>query len=435
MKLRLFLDAVARSFWFVPALVALCFVIAAAVATWIDANTQLYGLARALDVSPAAARSVLSALAGGMMTVASIVFSLTFVALTTLSSQFGPRLLTFFMSDRPTRIVLGAFFGVFLFALIALLRVQDTEATPLVALLAAIVLACGALGMMIYFIHHIAQSIQADVIVARLGAQLSAAAQKVVRRRRREGGADAARPEWTDATQEGAAIVAPAGGYVQMVDAAALVAAAQALDVQIDCLARAGDFVLAGEPIARISAASVAQEAQDRIAAAVMIGERRTPAQEIAFEMTALTEVAVRALSPGVNDPNTAAACVHRLAEGLATLSALDLDGDFIHCDEEGAPRARLRGRNFRELLETAFAQIRRYARDDANVFGALIDAHEALGRVVVRQSHRDALGGSLDIVEEHVGAFFTADCDRRTLCDAVERARAALEDPQAGRA
>ncbi len=426
MKLRLILMSIAGSFWFAPLLVALGFAAAAAVAVWIDARVQFWSVVAFFDISPAAARSVLSALAGGMMTVASIVFSLTFVALTTLSSQFGPRLLIFFMNDRATQIVLGVFVGGFLFALIALLSVQEDDVTPVVSLFGAVLLSCGALGVMIFFIHHIARSIQADVIVARLGEQLTDAVDNIARRRADNG---AAAGSWPSPAPDARVHVVGAdqAGYVQIIDAAMLAREAAKLDGRVDCLVLNGDFVLKGQSIAELRAPADAEIDPSCFQRAIALGSQRTPAQEVQFEMTALNEVAVRALSPGVNDPNTAAACVHRLAEGLAAMSAVDLPGDVVLSDEEGRPRARLRGRSFEALLETAFAQIRRYARDDANVFGAMIDAHAALAEVVGEKAHRAALAASLKLIEAHVGAFFEAECDRDALMRRVSAAEDAL--------
>lgn len=419
MRIRLILNGATSSFWFLPSLISIAFLVAAWALVQIEQAVDLLFLA---DLRADGARAVLSTIAGGMMTVTSIVFSLTFVALTTMSSQFGPRLLTFFMNDKTTQIVFGVFIGAFVFALAALLRVENNAPPPRLALGVAIILAVAAFGVMIYFVHHVATSIQADVIVARLGRQFISAIERIAQRRE-DNCADASM--WPAPQKHETALIVTAqdAGYLQMLDAVALARSAAQADARVEMLVLQGDFLIVGEPLMVVFAKAPQKIDADRFHACVALGRTRTPAQELNFEMRALSEVAVRALSPGVNDPNTAIACIHRLVEGLSEIARKKLVGDVVHLHDD-APRALERQRAFPDLLDAAFALIRRYARDDASVFAALIDGCGSLAQTVFEPRFLDALRAELDQLRVQVDQFFEAEGDRSYLREKIDRAR-----------
>ena len=274
------------------------------------------------------ARSVLSTIAAGMFSVTSIVISLTFIALTMMSSQLGPRLLVFFMRDRTTKVSLGIFIATIIYALVSMASIGasgDATFAPHLSFVIAIVLAIISLGTMIYFVDHIAHSIQADAIVARLAKACDDAIDSAIRDEQAE-----------DAPPTGAEIKsfdkrfksdsfkweANGSGYLASVDYPKLLKAAQDHDAIIKLFFQVNTFVFHDQVLALFRCpegkADALREALDH---SIALSERRTPAQQINFEMSALSEVALRALSPGINDPYTASACVDYLGNTLSRIA------------------------------------------------------------------------------------------------------------------
>lgn len=313
---------IAGSFWFVPLIMAasglgLAFLFIELES--LDQFASLREMALYPRFGPEGARAVLTTIAGGMMSMASMVFSLTFVGLTLLAGQLGPRVLMMFMRDKPTQIVLGAFVGVFLFALVVLVNVTEVENgfVPHLAVAATIVSATVAFGLVIFFVHHMALSIQADVIVADLGRRFSKAMIRVTEEAAGHDIASANRhlPEFEGFS--GAPVPAPRSGYVRHIDYKSLLHLAQRRSLRIEIAQRSDDFVAEGLPLAHVEGPSPDIAA---LADCFTIGPRRDVLQEATYEARALIDIALRALSPGVNDPNTAVAAIDHLSGGLLSL-------------------------------------------------------------------------------------------------------------------
>lgn len=425
-RLTLLLSRISGSFWFAPALIALGMSGLAFLALEVDRGSA----GRIMDFVPMrldvdGARVVLSTIAGGMMTVTSIVFSLTFVALTTMSSQLGPRILLFFMHDRPTQVVLGAFVGVFVFALVALLGAGGgIAAPPTFSLGLAMIMSACAFGLMIYFVHHIAESLQADVVVARLGEQLRSAIENVSERDEGEQVDEAMRRRFDSA--ETHPIAAPVSGYVQYIDIAGLLEAAERKEFSIELLARPADFCVAGDAVAR--GAGDKEAIEKAVVAAFIFGERRSPSQQAHFEITALTEVAVRALSPGVNDPYTAAACIDRLLDGLVHAARRLNLGDAAHC-KDGRVLLIERRYDFADHLDAAFSQIRAHSRTDPLVLMRMVTAYETLERLVEGETERRMVAEAVEGLRADIDRRVDSERDRTKLLEQADRTLAALSN------
>jgi uncharacterized membrane protein len=298
----------------VPALMSASAAVLAIVTLALDHAYRFQWLGQfdsAFAVGPEGARLVLSSIAGSMITVASLVFSMTLVTLTLASSQLGPRLITRFMRDRINQVVLGTFIATFLYALFVLQTVTEGEAEPFVphiSVTTALVLTLVSLGWLVYFIHHVADSIQADTVIAEVYAELIHALDHLYPKLAGQEPAIAAtKPVPVDLlAQAPAAIPAPKGGYIQAIGTHALLRLAREHDLVIEIHRRPGHFVVVGRPLmcawpgARVSD-HVAEAAADE----VVLGPKRTPTQDVEFSIDALVEIAVRALSPGINDPRT----------------------------------------------------------------------------------------------------------------------------------
>jgi uncharacterized membrane protein len=314
---------------------------------------------------------VLATIAGSMITVASLVFSMTLVVLTLASSQLGPRLINRFMRDPVNQAALGTFVGTFLYALLVLETVSETAPEPFVPYLSVtlgLVLAVISLFWLIYFIHHVADSIQADSVIAEIAEELDEA----IARRFPEVDEPQALPlqaPFLDRLAEPAGIVAAdRSGYVQAIDAQALVRRASAKDVLIKVDVRPGDFVVEGAALLFVwPREQLSDELSETLHGAIVVGPKRTPTQDIDFAMGALVEIGLRALSPGINDPQTALTCIDRLTEGLVKLIGSDEPPSLVQ-DGDGALRLIVRPATFQNVLGAAFNPIRHAGRDHAQV-------------------------------------------------------------------
>ena len=387
-------DALRTSFWFVPALIgaaaaALAF---AAVALdqgqagrWVAAHDLGYG------GGADGASTLLQTIASSMMTIAGVVFSLTLVCLSLASSQFGPRLLRNFIGDRPNQVVLGVFLATFLYCVLVLRTVRRADESlfvPHIAVALALLLAAASLAMLVYYIHHLARTIQADDVVARVGEELVRGIERMFPAPA-DGERDATVPKGPVPgvpARDAEVIEAPAEGYVQLVDQNGLVEQAAASRIGLEVALRPGDYVMRGTPLATAWPRSRAASPGVRraIAACFAVGPMRTPMQDVRFPLQQLVEIAVRALSPSINDPFTAIACVDRIAGALRILAgraALPFD----HADPGGSCRVILACVTFEELVGAAFDPIRRHARGNVQVlerqFAAIVQIATATCR------------------------------------------------------
>jgi uncharacterized membrane protein len=323
-------------------------------------------------ISTEGAKMILSAIAGSMITVASLVFSITLVALSLMAQQLGPRILQIFMEDRPTQIMLGLFIATFIFAIIVLGSVgfgEGQKFIPLIGVLVTGALAVIAFVAVILFIHHIARQIQADIVIHQTSVKLRKATDDLLEDDKSAGSecVDAAeyaslREEFGEDARE--ILISDRSGYVQFIDFEAAMKCAHENDVRLLLLCRPGHFIL-GETSIMLAepAASVDDKLAKNLQSFVTLSGRRTRVQHVEFEMLALVEIALRALSPGINDPFTAISCIDWLSEGLAQL--MRRYPDFrIHRDEQDKIRILEYPQTFERYLKKTLNPIREAASD-----------------------------------------------------------------------
>lgn len=379
------------------------------------------------------ARAVLSTIAGSMITVAGVAFSITIVALTLASQQFGPRLLRTFLRDLGNQIVLGTFVATFTYCLLVLRTVRGTDGetfVPHLAVTTGVVLALVSLGVLIFFIHHVSASIQASQIIANVAGDLEAAINRLFPESVDE--RPWAAPGAGVPDQEGDAVRSQAGGYVRAIDLDGLLALASELDLTLRVEAAPGAFVRRGTRL--VSAwppARVGDGEESRVRGAFILGATRTPTQDIGFFIGQLVELAVRALSPGVNDPGTARTCVDRLEEALCLIAGRRLPDERRH-DTGGALRLVVPAVTFASIADSAFDEIRRYGRSSVSVRARLLDAVASIGACVRREEDRQALVGHATLIADSPTdvPFDAAD---RAMLDARYRAARAVLDAAPG--
>ena len=328
------------------------------------------------------ASSLLGAIAGSMITIAGVVFSMTLVALSLASSQLGPRLLRNFMRDTTTQMVLGTFVATFLYCLLVLRTIRRAEEivfVPHLSVTLGVLLAVVSVGVLIYFIHHVSVSIQANEIVARVGTELIEGIERLFPENIGRGApripTEPPDAGFLDTFDREARPIGSAGeGYLQFVDGDDLIALAIQEDVVIRLERRPGQYVVATRPLALVWPGNkVTDQLIDRVNSAFALGNQRTSGQDIEFAVNQLVEIAIRALSPGVNDPFTAMVCVDRLGSALCRLAELDMPSPYRH-DTQDQIRVITPVFTFPDVTDAAFNQIRQYGRSSTAVTIRLLE-------------------------------------------------------------
>ncbi len=326
-----------------------------------------------------------------MITVAGVVFSITIVAIAYAASQYGPRILTNFMSDRGNQVTLGTFIATFVYCLVVLRTIRggdEGEFVPQIAVMVALLLALCSIAVLIYFIHHVPRSIHINTVVARIGRQLIRALEADFSSsghgpgaRNEQGADDSPIPAGRAGAGEVEATVTRAGvdGYLEAVDNDSLLDLAREHDVMIRIHRMPGDFVLADDVVISAWPASrVTPELCKAFGAGFDVGTSRTSAQDLYFLVDELAEIAARALSSGVNDPYTAITCLDWLGAATARLAGLPPP---VSCrrDESGAIRLWTVPQSFADFIERGFGRMRQYVSRDMNAALAALDTLAAV--------------------------------------------------------
>lgn len=324
-------------------------------------------LDRLFPPEPEAAHVVLGTIAGSMITVVSVVYSILLVVLTFASTQFSPRVLVAFVEDRVSQTTLGIFVGTFVYCLLTLpaVRSQPVAFVPSIAVIVAIVLAIACLACLLYFIHHMAARIQASHVVDRVAVETERILDELLSRPL--GGP----PTEDDVPAEigpGAAVLARRSGYIRSLDEPALLAAARAADAAVRVDRAVGHFVIEGTPLFEVAPAD---RATDALRAAGLhafeIGPSRTMEQDVEFGILQIVDIALKAISPAVNDPTTALTCIDQLGRILAR-AAMRRPPISTLRDADGRARVVRPGTSFPRLLDVAFSQIGHYGKADVAV-------------------------------------------------------------------
>lgn len=397
-------ETVRTSYWFIPSLMAFLAIVLGAVMVWLDAGPGaewLDGLGWYQSVKAEGAHQVLSTIAGSMITVAGVVFSITIVAISFTSSQYGPRVLTNFMSDRGNKVTLGTFIATFLYCLVVLRTIRggdEGQFVPQLAVMVGLLLAACSIGVLIYFIHHVPQTIHVNNVIALIGRQLI---RDVDRRfpaligeepegkpeAMRASRAAAADPYRHGEGSKSCPVEGHATGYIQTIDDEALMKAAKGADLVLRLRYRPGDFLLAGRTLLDAwPAERLDSGVAEALRGAYSTGSLRTPLGDLGFLINELVEIATRALSSGVNDPTTAKTCLDWLGAGATEIARRRLP-DAHRLDEGGKLRVVAPPDGFREYIQHAFGELRQYLAGDAN---AAMHSLRTMGEVASACSTRD---------------------------------------------
>ncbi len=273
-----------------------------------------------------AARQILTTIAAAVITVVTLVFSITIVTLTLASTQFGPRMLRNFIRDRITQITLGSFVATFVYAILALVSVGPSshgEFVPHLSITVTMALVLVDVVVLVVFINHIAKSIQLPQVIASIAGDLAQAIDaELMQPAAPVSKAGPSLSEMLTRLDEDSGVVrAPSSGYLQYVSMSTLIEISSRSRAVIRLLHRPGHFVIEGEPLADVWPAAAAPGVARALGGAHATGPHRTLTQDVSFAVDQLVEIAIRALSPAVNDTFTALACIDWLGDGLSKLA------------------------------------------------------------------------------------------------------------------
>ncbi len=384
-----------QSLWFVPAVAVLLSFLAAEAASAVDRGLgDDVDNAFVFSGSPETARSVVSTIAASMITFTGLVFSITMLVLQLASNQLSPRIMRTFLRDRGTQYTLGLFIATFTYSLLVLRRVGDDldtgEDVSSVSVWIALVLVFASVLVFVYYIHHIAQAIRPVNVIRSITQETIATVEQVYRL------AEETPERAVIPVEEPDAIVrVPAGRFGVLVDLdhSRLCQIVGGGDGTLEIVARPGQFLPSGSPLARVWGVA---DSSDDIFAAVEIGRERTMQHDVAFGFRQLVDIAVRALSPGINDPTTAAQVLDGLHEVLTHLLSRDTGPVYLISDD---PRVILHRPSWEELVALALDEIRYYGKDSVQIpsrLRALLD--DLLERAGVAKA--PVLAGHLELLQ-----------------------------------
>jgi len=434
-KLKYFWSNLRSSFWVVPSLIVLVSIAFALVMIEADSagiHRWLARWPRMFGAGADGARGMMSTIAGSMMSVVGVMFSIILVVLALVSSQYTSRILRNFMRSRVTQVVIGIFAGIFTYCLIVLRTIRGGDEgafVPSLAVFFGFVLALGGVGALMFFIHHIASSIQASSIIASAAQETIAAIDRLFPEKLGQGPAE----DDDDQTQRPLpernwrAVPARQSGYIQNVDNAALLRLARDRKTIVRMEYGIGDFVVRNTPLA--SLALQYPPDQETIAAlqdTFGISSHRTVEQDAAFGIRQIVDMALKALSPGINDTTTAVMCVDYLTAIMAKLAPRQIPSSRRY--EEGDLRVIAKGPNFESLLAEAFDQIRCNAIGNVAIMSRMLGALQTIASMTDSPSRRRALLEQLQWIAELAERTLESPCDRARIETRLAHVREALE-------
>lgn len=389
------------TFWFLPVLILALSIFLSITLVYLDSSIDVSGegwVRLFLVTSSDSARSILSTISSAMIGVAGTVFSVTLVALTLASSQFGPRLVRNFMYVRLNQIVLGSYIATYLYCLLVLNAINDNDDftfIPTISILVAIFAAIVNIILLIVFIHQIAISLQADKVISDISDIIARQLEDNFPKKMEE------EYEVEDTFDTGVAIAgyqkhisikSPENGYLQYIDHDALTAAVSKENALLELFPRPGIFLVKGSEIGLIySHTNWEKDKLEKIVDQFVFGKTKTSQQDLEFSIHQMVEIAARALSPGINDPYTAIACIDNLTATLCYLAKAKFPSKH-RFDEAGNLRVIAETVNFEGILNAAFNQIRQYSKGNPAVIIRLMEALITLHEFTSKESHKKAV-------------------------------------------
>lgn len=417
--------------WFLPTFMVLGSFALAILTLWLDNEYGFEwesGLGLIYASSVDGGRELLSTIAGSMMTVTGVVFSITIVTLSLTSNQYGPRLLRNFLTDRGNQFVLGTFLATFTYSLVILRTLQDSgedASAPELSITIGALLALISLGVLIYFIHHISQSIQASSILSGVGKELAGSINTLFPERIGDPEKQQHRSDVQDPPDLSSAhlnITSDTAGYVRAIDPEAMVQAAVDNNAILHLDVKPGAYVFQNGLMARAWVASGNRETLvEAVHKAVVIGRSRTPFQDIDFLMSQLVQSALLALSPGINNSIVAIEAIDWIGSSLAQIAERELPEEHRY-DDDGNLRVVAHPATFISLMEEAFNPLRESARSNTLVTIHMLETLAKIEPHTYRMADRQAIFEQGRMLEQVGREGASSDDDRQRITTAFKQ-------------
>jgi uncharacterized membrane protein len=378
MILKLLLK-IRQNIWIIPSIYSVISIILALFVIYIDSTIDVKReslLMNLLFTEVDLARTILVSIAPSLLTMTTFTFSIIMVVLTTYSSQYSPRTLPTFMTDRITMRILAFFMGSFIYSVITLLFMKKSISEPyVISATVCILLAIVCLAFFAFFIHHVGTFIQVSKLVERLtseGLEVLDNLSKMEKQKRM-------RIEdftFSNTHCEGVIIPSKTYGYLELIDHEGLMECAEEKQLKIDILCQTGDFLTHGQPVMMVFSdkREISDKLKDYLASYLIFGRERSILQDIGFSTQKLVEIALRAISPGINDPNTANQCILHIGRVLAKAGEKK-DGYIVYFDSDNEPRLTVPKHTFKDVIYHTFYQIRHYGKEDISVILSIYQA------------------------------------------------------------
>jgi uncharacterized membrane protein len=438
---RLLWDKLQTTIWFIPATLSLTAVVAAMLLVNLDPHSDTGGWSwlNVFKIGAAGVRQVLAVTTGAMMTITGVVFSVSVVTLTLAANQFGAKILRNYLGDSRNKVVLGLFVGSFLYGLIVLASIDSDSGgdVPTVAFMVGLLLTLVAIAGLIYFIHNISTSIQADRVIAVIGRNLCDTVGDSLSAPGEQGDPPPLGDKWRLAVHNDAGVPVDAGdsGYIEYIDYDALLDIASQGQCAIEITTRPGLFVIQGNPLATLHALG-AQPAvpATQIRRRISIGGQRTAVQDLEYAFMQLLQIAQRALSPGINDALTAIACIDWLGAALAGMAVRRYPPQY-RVDAGGTVRLKIHAFDFSGAVNAVFNPLRQSARGNEMVTIHLLEIITAIMQVIDRETGLDDLRRHADLILHAAQTAFPEPEDiriteqRHGACMAVFQRRKSTND------
>lgn len=432
--LRLWLDKLRTSLWFVPSLIVIGSVILANGMLYLDLHLPhnwwkgVHWLKSMLDVRLGGATATLQAVGGSIITIAGVVFSITIAAMTLAAGQYTSRVLRNFIRDRANQAVLGIFLGIFVYCLLimrSLSGISENSHAPPLAMLMTLVLAFVGVATLIFFIHHIARSLQATSIVAAIAESALPSIDRHF-------------PDRFEPTKEDDVDVSPptgghhvrirskCSGYITGIDFDDLVKATDACDGLVRVRRAPGFFITEGEAIAELqSGGMVDDEVIDAIRSAWSFSAQRTLENDPGYGLRQLVDVALKALSPGVNETTTGVMCVNWVGVILARMSGRRLPPQIVTSDKR--VRVLTHAPRMDDFIKLGLDQIRRNAIGNVAVLKRMLEVLLVLADGPGGRVSRQAILRQTEAIEAVLENTISWPPDAEPLRDLVRSIRDAL--------
>lgn len=381
------IKGIQESFWFLPAIynaVALMLAVTVVLVDYqLTPETSLLGIA---PLSLSRTTEMLNSLAGGILTMTTITFSAILIVLTTYSAQFSPRVLQDFVSSRTTRHVLALFSSGFTFCVAAMLIISEEKAYQLLGIpFLAVLWALAGIAAFVFLLNHTANWLRVNNLIGYIADETKATIDHMLKRDVNQmlHCIDRDDPAWT---KPGVVVKSPTSGYVVTLALDSLIAKAVSDDLVVRLEVAIGDFVLEGLPLMTLIGENASAAGQESYADLVRVDDEPKSWQDIGFGIRKVAEIGLRAISPGINDPYTAATAIHHMSVLLVRLSHFNADRNGFFNQQELRLLAREPG--FEHYLLGAFQELRRYGTEDNTTQVAILNALSWIARLVDERWH-----------------------------------------------